>query len=218
MLETRLAENPGLFIKVYGLTRPDDVAACLEMGLDATGFIFVPGSPREISPEQAGKMPRGSALRIGVFAKSDAARLLQTAHRASLDYVQLHGGESTEYCKVIGPRKVIKVLWPETMSPEELEAACSEFAPYCAAFLFDAGKSGGGNGKSFEWSILKELAIPRPWILAGGLNAMNITKATRECTPWGIDLNSGVEISPGVKNLELIKQIKTIFSEEQNNA
>lgn len=214
MFETRLNDSPELFIKVCGLTRPADVAACLEMGVNATGFIFVPGSPREISVAKAGEMPMDDALRIGVFSQSSAARVLQIADRANLDYIQLHGGENTAYCKAIGPQKVIKVLWPETMSPAELEASCSEFAPYCAAFLFDAGNSGGGSGKSFNWGILKKLSIPRPWILAGGLNAMNIKKATQECDPRAIDLNSGVEIRPGIKNLELIKQIRAIFSKE----
>lgn len=209
MLKAKLLNRSNLFIKVCGLTRPEDVAACLDMGIDATGFIFVPGSIREINPLKAEKMPKGMALRVGVFANSEAARVLQIADRVNLDYIQLHGGENTAYCKVIGSGKIIKVFWPETMPPEELEASCAEFAPYCAAFLFDAGKSGGGSGKTFDWSLLKELKISRPWILAGGLNAMNLKKATQECSPGGIDLNSGVEISPGVKNLELIKQIRT---------
>jgi phosphoribosylanthranilate isomerase len=208
MLETRRKENPRLWIKVCGLTRPEDVAACLDMGIDATGFIFVPGSPREISMDQARKLPRGSALRIGVFAKSSAARVLQIADQAGLDYVQLHGGENSAYCRAVGPERIIKVFWPETMTAAQLEASCSEFAPFCAAFLFDAGKSGGGSGKAFNWSLLKELALSRPWILAGGLNAVNLKKALQECSPRAIDLNSGVELSPGVKNLELIKQIR----------
>ena len=94
------------------------------------------------------------------------------------------------------------------MSAGQLEAVCAEFAPYCAAFLFDAGKSGGGSGKAFDWNMLKGLSLPHPWILAGGLNAVNISRAVLECAPMGIDLNSGVELAPGIKNLELIEQIK----------
>ena len=209
MLKAQIAKNSGMFIKVCGLTRSEEVASCLELGIDATGFIFVPGSPREISLDEARALPRGRALRVGVFAKSSAARVLQIADRAGLDYVQLHGGETTAYCKVIGPERIIKTIWPETMSAGQLEAVCAEFAPYCAAFLFDAGKSGGGSGKPFDWSLLKGLSLPRPWILAGGLNAMNINRAVRECAPMGIDLNSGVELSPGIKNMKLIEQIKT---------
>ena len=135
MLKAQIAKSSGMFIKVCGLTRSEEVAACLNMGIDATGFIFVPGSPREISQDEARALPRGAALRVGVFAKSSAARVLQIADRAGLDYVQLHGGESTAYCKAIGPERIIKTIWPETMSAGGRRSCAASVYASSSAFL-----------------------------------------------------------------------------------
>ena len=210
MFKQKLKSSKRLFLKVCGLTRAEDVQACLDLGVDATGFIFVPGSPRKVNPQVVARFPKGFALRVGVFANSSANQVLEIMDSLALDYAQLHGGETEEFCKLVGPHRVLKVLWPEKMSGPELEAECARFAPYCAAFLFDAGKSGGGSGKSLEFKTLSNLNVTRPWILAGGLSCENIPTAIAACMPDGLDLNSGVELSPGVKNLELIKQIRNL--------
>ncbi len=210
MLKERLNHSSRLFLKVCGLTKAEDVQACLDLQVDATGFIFVPGSPREVNPQVAARFPKGSALRLGVFAASSAGQVLEIADKLALDYLQLHGGETKEFCKLVGPHRVIKVLWPQSMSATQLEAECAHFAPYCAGFLFDAGKSGGGSGNSLEFKTLAGLNITRPWILAGGLNCENIPTALAACKPDGLDLNSGVELAPGLKNLDLIKQIRNL--------
>lgn len=209
MINSKLKPEPGLFIKVCGLTRPEDVSACLEYGIDATGFIFADKSPRKISPKNAAKLPKGTALRIGVFTDMNTSTVQKIMDEAKLDYAQLHGRETEEFCQAIGPERVIKVLWPQELTAEELQTQCQQFAPYCAAFLFDAGQSGGGSGKSFDWTILKELVTERPWILAGGLNLNNIRQAIDLCAPQGLDLNSGLESAPGVKNIDMIKKIRS---------
>ena len=210
MFTSKFKQGAGLFLKVCGLTKSKDVQGCLDLGVDATGFIFVEGSPRKINSELAATFPKGEALRVGVFANSSAARVLQIVDRVGLDYVQLHGGESEAFCQAVGPSRVLKVLWPEKMTLQELKAECAHFAPYCSAFLFDAGKSGGGSGRSLNFKILSGLNISKPWILAGGLNIQTVPQALAACQPKGLDLNSGVEVSPGVKDLELIKQIRSL--------
>ena len=210
MIKQRLHQSRRLFLKVCGLTRAEDVQGCIDLGVDATGFIFVQGSPRKVSPEKVASFPKGAALRVGVFAATSPDKVVEIADSLALDYIQLHGGETEAFCQAVGGHRVLKVLWPENMSGPELEAECVRFAPYCAAFIFDAGKSGGGSGKSLNFKNLFGLNIARPWLLAGGLNCENVFAASTACKPNGLDLNSGVELSPGVKNLELIKKIRNL--------
>ena len=152
-------------------------------------------------------MPGGSAKRVGVFTRASLADIEAATRLASLDYVQLHGGQSATFCRAAGPERVIKVFWPERHSRASLEAKLAAFAPHCAYFLFDAGKGGGGSGKTFAWEMLRDMAIPRPWFLAGGIGPDNADTAVAACSPWGLDINSGVEMSPGVKDAEKIRSI-----------
>ncbi|MDR2124373.1 MAG: phosphoribosylanthranilate isomerase [Desulfovibrio sp.] len=196
--------------KVCGLTRASDVRLCLELGFRCTGFIFVPGSPRRISPEQAAALPAGDALRVGVFAGRAAEDVLRVMRTARLDLAQLHGDEDENFCRTVGPERVIKVLWPQRFAParpdgagetaELLGAECLRFAPVCSLFLLDAGLSGGGGGKSRRWNDLRSFRPPRPWIAAGGLGPDNLESVFATCSPWAVDLNSGVEERPGLKD------------------
>ncbi|MDR3073607.1 MAG: phosphoribosylanthranilate isomerase, partial [Deltaproteobacteria bacterium] len=101
---------PELLRKVCGLTRPEDVALCHALGADFTGFIFAEKSPRRLSPEAVAALPKGPARRVGVFARTDIAALRESARRAGLDLVQLHGGEEPDFCRAVGPERVIKTL------------------------------------------------------------------------------------------------------------
>ena len=195
-----------LLCKICGLTRPEDVELCLALGVDFTGFIFVPSSPRAVTPDVAAAMPEGSAQRVGVFAGITVAAMLDCARKARLDFLQLHGGESPEICRRIGPERVIKVLWPENGSLESLQAEMERFAPVCAYFLLDAGKGGGGTGNNLPFVDLASLTAPRPWFLAGGLGPENLVDALTLCRPDGVDLNSALEDVPGKKNPRLLRQ------------
>jgi phosphoribosylanthranilate isomerase len=207
------APDAALPLKVCGLTRARDVLLCLELGVGFTGFIFAPRSPRRIRLEDAAAMPGGAAARVGVFAGQGAEEVLRTLDRARLDYAQLHGGEDEDFCRAVGPERVIKTLWPErlgarrgaqgTAAPfrlEDLEAECRRFAPVCAFFLLDAGQGGGGGGRALPWETLENFAPPRPWILAGGIGPDNLPRALAACSPWAVDCNSGVEEAPGLKD------------------
>ena len=195
----------GPAVKVCGLTRPEDVALCHTLGVDLTGFIFVSSSPRAIAPEEAAAMPRGSARRVGVFAGQCVPEIRRIAEAADLDFIQLHGGESPEFCQAVGPERVIKVLWPQTLSDENLNAELLRFAPVAAWFLLDAGQSGGGSGQPLAWDRLQGLEAPRPWLLAGGLGPATMHEALCRCTPDGLDMNSALETKPGIKDHTLLR-------------
>ncbi|MDR3175331.1 MAG: phosphoribosylanthranilate isomerase [Desulfovibrio sp.] len=196
---------PDLLCKICGLTRPEDLLLCHSMGTDVTGFIFAPGSPRFISPEAARALPRGPGMRAGVFVNAEAAYILRCARTARLDYIQLHGGESPDFCRDLGPERVIKTLWPQSLSSAALQKEMERYAPVCAWFLLDAGQSWGGSGKSLDFKMLEGIQPPRPWFLSGGLGPHNLAAAFRSCAPDGVDCNSALENAPGVKDHERLR-------------
>ena len=195
------------FIKICGQTHAASVEASLSIGAQYVGFIFHEGSPRSIVPERAACIRSGLAKRVGVFVRQRGEEILHTMHRAGLHWAQLHGGQTVEDALLIGPERVIRVLWPQACSGmAELQQQMDAWAPYCAYFLLDAGKSpgAGGTGHSLDVSQLAQLHFPRPWILAGGLSARTLPQILAHCAPDGIDLNSGVEVAPGLKHPALI--------------
>ena len=201
---------PDLLYKICGLTRAEDVALCHSLGADLIGFIFVPGGPRFVTPEHAAGLPDGPARRTGVFAGTDLAGARDVARRARLDFLQLHGGEDPDLCRALGPERVIKTLWPERHTAEELEREMERFAPVCAYFLLDAGRSGGGSGKRLNTDALRHIRPPRPWFLAGGLGADNLPAVLAAFEPGsgpqGVDMNSALESAPGVKDPALVRK------------
>jgi phosphoribosylanthranilate isomerase len=219
-------------IKVCGLVREEDARLCLELGVDMTGFLFVPSSPRCIPPESAARLPRGGAARVGVFAGQSLDFVRAAFRLADLDYAQLHGGEDADFCRAVGPERVIKVLWPRRLLrpknpggkaspawpgapgsepadllPDILHEECSRFAGACACFLLDAGTEGGGSGGVLPWNLLQGFAPDVPWLLAGGLGPRTVKEALAACSPQGIDCNSGVEDAPGEKNPHLLRSL-----------
>jgi phosphoribosylanthranilate isomerase len=200
---------PELLCKICGLTKAEDTALCHSLGADFIGFIFVPATPRFVAPQRAAELPDGPALRTGVFSGTELVELREIARIARLDFIQLHGGEKPAFCRAVGPERVIKTLWPEMCTPEELEREMELFAPVCAYFLLDAGTS-GGSGKSLNTDVLRRIRPPRPWLLAGGLGPENLLSTLAvfapESSPSGADMNSALESAPGVKDHELVRK------------
>ncbi|MGE4292605.1 MAG: phosphoribosylanthranilate isomerase [Desulfovibrio sp.] len=201
----------GTLVKICGLTRIEDAHACRDAGADLLGFIFHPASRRNADPEMVRGVAGGPARKVGVFVEQPVEAILDLVERAGLDLVQLHGGQDEAFCLAVGAalgaERVIKVFWPERhASVAEFQAGLDRFAPLCRYYLFDAGTSGGGHGKSFDTGLLQGLAPARPWLLAGGLGPANVAQAVL-AGPHGVDMSSGVEAAYGIKDLEKVRRV-----------
>ncbi|MDR0827654.1 MAG: phosphoribosylanthranilate isomerase [Desulfovibrio sp.] len=202
---------PERLCKICGLSRSEDVLLCHSLGVDFTGFIFTGESKRFISPEAAGALPSGPALRVGVFVNATADYILGCVKIARLDFIQLHGGESPEFCKKLGAERIIKTLWPRRYATDGLQAEMEGYAGACAYFLLDAGQGGGGSGASLNFKDLAKIHPPRPWFLAGGLGPENLPVALHTCSPDGLDCNSALESAPGVKDHALLRRAVAVI-------
>lgn len=211
-----------LLVKVCGQTSAQGARLCAGLGADMLGFIFHPASPRNVDPALPASLELPGVLKVGVFVAQSADEVLALMQAGRLDVAQLHGGQDTRFCRAmadaLGPERVMKVLWPEKAAGlEDFQAQLDRFAPFCGRFLADAGKGGGGHGRAISDAasdILAAASFPRPWLLAGGLGPGTIaptlarfgTDWTDGCHPAGLDLNSGVESAPGVKDETLLRQ------------
>lgn len=200
--------NP--LVKVCGMTLPEQVQALDDLGVDFLGFIFAAKSPRNIAPDRVAAMPKTRAKKVGVFVGQDADEVRRIMDVAGLDYAQFHAGQDEDFCRIVGPERVIKVFWPQKYEQpgalEALERDMDRFADLCALMLLDSGTSGGGHGKSLDFKALAGLSAPKRWLLAGGLSPDNAAQALREAHPAGLDLNSGVETSPGLKDISKVTE------------
>ncbi|AFZ17020.1 phosphoribosylanthranilate isomerase [Allocoleopsis franciscana] len=194
-------------VKICGITKPEQGQAIAQLGATALGFICVQASPRYVTPSQIRAVVESLPLPIdciGVFANADWEEICQIAADAGLTSVQLHGDESPEFCEklryALPEMEILKALRVKT--PECLERAVT-YTPCVDTLLLDAYHPQllGGTGKTLDWAILREFCPSIPWLLAGGLTPDNILDALRELQPSGIDLSSGVERSPGDKDL-----------------
>ncbi len=195
-------------VKMCGITNRYDAQEGVRAGVDALGFIFVEASPRHILPEDAREiifdLPPFVDC-VGVFVDRDAQEVEEIIAYCGLSYVQLHGSEDSKYCERLArstaPCKVIKAFRVNGETPAEL------FTPYNEAaqgFLLDTYSKGiaGGTGMVFDWRIIDSLSLQSPLILAGGLGPENVREAIRQVRPFGVDVNSGVERAPGMKDVE----------------
>jgi phosphoribosylanthranilate isomerase len=187
-------------IKVCGITRAEDALKATKLGADAVGFVFHRPSPRYIEPAAAAaiidKLP-GFVTTVGVFFDLEQEEVRRIASEAHLDRVQLCGSESPEYCSSLGLRW-IKGFRLKTREDLELLASYGSGRD----FLLDSYVSGvpGGTGERFNWEWAKEAGRYGRIILAGGLDPDNVAQAIRTAMPAGVDVSSGIEKSPGIKD------------------
>lgn len=191
-----------MFVKVCGITTPQQAHEISQL-VDYVGFIFHPGSPRFVSQSY----PSMKAKKVGVFVNVPLQELIQTALLEKLDSVQLHGSESPEYCAAMKEQvQVIKSFGVDAdFDFDQLKA----YEPYVDYFLFDTKTpKHGGSGKQFDWRLFKQYQGATPFILSGGLRPESLPQIQEVNHPklTGIDLNSGFETQPGIKNLLLLKQ------------
>jgi len=189
-----------MIVKICGITRPQDAERAVELGATAIGFIFWPSSPRRIGLEAArsiGRLVPASVLKVGVFVDAPAQELARTVDEAGLDAVQLHGSESPALVRGLEAR-VIKAV---ALGSPDADAQIAQWTG--TTLLLDAHDPvrHGGTGRVVDWDRAASLARLHEVILAGGLNPENVAEAVRRVRPAGIDVSSGVEQTPGVKDL-----------------
>lgn len=190
-----------MFVKICGITSEEDGLLAVGMGADAVGFLFAP-SPRRVSPTTAAEIARRlppEILTVGVFRDEDPRNVVRIADRARLRAVQLHGHESPSETRRVR-EQVGTVIKAFRAGSEELEQARHYGADIV---LVDAEQPGSGN--VFDWALAERAAGSVPVLVAGGLNPGNVAAAIAKTRPWGVDVSTGVESSPGQKDPRLVR-------------
>jgi phosphoribosylanthranilate isomerase len=201
-------------IKICGIRDKAHALAAVQAGADFVGLVFAPGR-RQVNPARAReiahavKRSNDATEVVGVFVNAPSSQVNELADFCALDWIQLSGDESWEYCREVA-RPVIKAIRIDRQSPEELCAelsAGSELLPTQEfVTLLDSRVRGkyGGTGESFNWNLAQEVAKRFPVVVAGGLDPKNVAGLLERLAPWGVDVSSGVE-TRGVKDTSKIK-------------
>jgi len=201
-------------IKICGLTRAEDVQAAVNTGADAIGFVFT-ASPRRVSIEKAIELCAyvpGGVLRVGLFLDQDRSEIEQVTASVPLDILQFHGSETAQECNFF------RLPWLKAVAMENagsVKQAERDF-PGAAGLLLDSHSKGtrGGSGKLFDWSLSRP--VEKPVWLAGGLNAENVGRAIHIVRPYAVDVSSGVESEPGIKDPARMKAFVKAVRQAEN--
>jgi phosphoribosylanthranilate isomerase len=202
-----------LLVKICGLSTRETLQTALDAGADMVGFVFFPPSPRHVSLEVArelGRQVKRRALKVALTVDADDATLDNIMDALSPDIFQLHGKESVARLRDIKQkfgRPVMKAVPVETAADL---AVLPGYAAVADRILFDArapkdATRPGGLGAPFDWHLLENLELKLPYMVSGGLHADNVAEALRVTRAGGVDVSSGVESAPGVKDPEMIK-------------
>jgi len=204
-------------IKICGITRLEDALAAAEFGAHALGFVFFRKSPRYIEPDKAAeiinKLPP-FITPVGLFVNEAKSKVWDILNATGINVVQFHGDEAPDYTDAFQMR-VIKAI---RVKNEESLGAVKDYG--CSSILLDAWspEAYGGTGKKFDWSILRRIGIDKRIVLAGGLSPENVSYAVNLIRPYGVDVSSGVEVSPGIKDHEKIRRfIEAVHAIRENN-
>ncbi len=203
-------------VKVCGITNSEDALCAVRLGAGALGFVFYEKSPRFISPVEAGEVIRQIppfVTKVGVFVNAEADYLREARDIAGFDVYQFHGDETPEFCATFEENyiKAIRVKNAESLDAVELYDT--------DAFLFDAylPDAYGGTGENFSWDVLSRRNLEHKFvILSGGLNSDNVRAAIQAVNPYAVDVSSGVESSPGIKDHLKLEQFMEAASYGQN--
>ena len=204
-------------IKICGLTRAGDVRLASELGADAVGFVFAGESPRRVHPQQARTMRAAMAPlvdAVALFMDNDVEEIREVIRLVRPSLLQFHGQEDDGFCRAFGvPFLKAVAMGGRERAPTALEL--HRRYPGAAGFIFDGHGRGppGGTGKLFDWTRLPQ-DLTKPMLLAGGLKPGNVFEAITTALPWGVDVSSGVESEPGVKDGERMRR----FVEEVRRA
>jgi phosphoribosylanthranilate isomerase len=202
-----------LIVKICGLSTRETLDTALDAGADMVGFVFFPPSPRHLGLEKArelGRQAKGRAVKVALSVDADDATLGNIVDALQPDILQLHGKETVARVRDIKQKfalPVMKALAIET--PADL-ASLPGYAAVADRILFDArapkqATRPGGLGAVFDWHVLENLDLKLPFMVSGGLNAGNVAEAVRVTRAGGVDVSSGVESAPGIKDPEMIR-------------
>lgn len=192
-------------VKICGLRRAQDVTAAVQAGADAVGFVFVPASRRYVEPGAAADLCRqvpAFISRVGLFLDQEAEYVWRVLQQVPLSLLQFHGRENVAFCRQFG-RPYIKAVSLDSRSAVTAAELAYEDA---AGILVDSHQAGGlgGTGRLADQSLIPPIRMPL--ILAGGLNADNVRSSIRAVRPWAVDVSSGVESAPGIKDGDAIRR------------
>lgn len=201
-----------LLIKICGLSTPETLDAALRAGADFVGFVFFPASPRHISLEQAGALGSqvaGAAGKAALSVDADDASLADIIAALRPDLLQLHGHETPQRVAAVKKRFGLPVMKAIAVAEAGDFAAAAAYDGVADHLLFDArppqhATRPGGLGRKFDWRLLEHLPVGTPFMLSGGLDAANVAEAIAVTRPAGVDVSSGIERAPGVKDVEKI--------------
>lgn len=199
-----------MFVKICGITSEDDALLAVALGATAVGFNFAPSSPRRIAPQVAADIAKRlppEIVTVGVFRDEAPKRVVDIMHGAGLHAVQLHGHETAETARWIGQR-VPRVIAAFAAGDARVRTAAG-FGAF--AILLDAPNP--GSGQVFDWSLAAEAPPGQRVIIAGGLDAGNVAAAIEQTKPWGVDVASGVERSPGHKDPVRLREFMAAVQE-----
>jgi len=194
-------------VKICGITNKIDAVNASALGVDMLGFVFYGGSKRCVDPKTVrdiiNELPE-SIKKVGVFVDEGRDKVRAIAEETALDVLQFHGSETPEYCASF--RKDYKVMKAFRLKGrEDLKSVSSYDVDLCLVDTYRPDEP-GGTGEAFDWKILKDFEFLKPVILSGGLGPDNVARAILEVVPYGVDVSTGVESSPGRKNLQLMKK------------
>lgn len=212
-----MMESQQVKLKVCGLTRIEQIQELILMETDFLGFIFYEKSPRyalnHLTLEEISTI--GHQAKVGIFVNESLEKLAETANKAKLDFIQLHGDEDeyfiVELRKLISPKTgIIKAIRIGNQDPDELQKIIDNNGSMVNYLLFDTdSKAFGGTGKTFDWNLLNNIEIPLPYFLSGGISEKNIgCVGMLRQKPFALDINSKFEIEPGIKEIDKIRNFK----------
>jgi len=191
-----------VLIKICGTTSEDDALLAVAMGANAVGFVFAP-SPRQISPQRAAdivkRLPREEILTVGVFRDDAPRRVVEVVYAAGLQAAQLHGRETPD--ETVWVRQRIPMVIKAFPAGDPRVARAEDYG--ADAVLLDSANP--GSGEVFDWALAGDLPEGQRLVIAGGLHAGNVAAAVSKVKPWGVDVTSGVEAVPGMKDPMKVK-------------
>ncbi|MCY7349140.1 MAG: phosphoribosylanthranilate isomerase [Cytophagaceae bacterium] len=201
-------------IKVCGMRDSENLNQLLELQPDYVGFIFYEGSPRFVGEsfdaELVKSVPRW-VKKVGVFVNASVEHIVRTARKYSLDYVQLHGDETPDFCRNL-QFKGINIIKAFAIDEAFNFTKLNNYKPHCDFFLFDTKTAvAGGSGLAFDWTLLNRYDNDKPFFLSGGISLANVEQVGEllNLKLHAIDINSKFEIEPGLKDIEKIRQLMT---------